>query len=102
MKEIKSLAHDIAEELEDAEHYARCAAEHMDSNREMASMYADLSRQELGHADKLHDQAVSLIRERNSSGETVPAAMQIVWDWEHEKMMRAKAKVLTLLDMVRA
>lgn len=30
----------------------------------------------------------------------MPTAMQIVWDWEHEKMMRAKAKVLTLLDML--
>lgn len=99
MKEIKSLAHDITEELEDAEHYAKCAAEHAD-DRELSSVYADLSRQELGHADRLHDQAVTLIREKKNSGDTVPTAMQIVWDWEHEKMMRAKAKVLTLLDMV--
>lgn len=101
MKEIKMIAENISEELEDAEKYAKCAAKYMDSDRELMSMFADLSRQELSHADKLHAQAVRLIHDQKSKGVEAPQAMMIVWEWEHEKMIRDKAKILAMLDMLK-
>lgn len=101
MKEIKMLAENIAEELEDAEKYAKCAVKHMETDRELMSAFSELSRQELAHADKLHTQAVRLINEQKSKGVVPPEAMMIVWEWEHEKMIRDKAKILAMLDMLK-
>lgn len=100
MKKIKMLAEQIEEELNDAEKYAACAAKFADDDRELSSMYADLSRQELTHADKLHAAAVRYIRQAKDSGANVPESMQIVWDWEHEKMVSHRARILALLDTV--
>ena len=58
MHEIRHLAEEIREELGDAEKYAREAVKHAE-DPETASTYADLSRQELGHANRLHEMAVS-------------------------------------------
>jgi hypothetical protein len=58
MHEIKHLAEGIREELDDAEKYAREAVKHAGEDPEDASTYADLSRQELGHANRLHEMAV--------------------------------------------
>nr|DAH39995.1 MAG TPA: NEUTROPHIL-ACTIVATING PROTEIN A, four-helix bundle, METAL TRANSPORT [Caudoviricetes sp.] len=100
MKKIKMLAEQIEEELNDAEKYATCAAKFADDDRELSAMYADLSRQELTHADKLHAAAVRYIRQAKDGGANVPESMQIVWDWEHEKMVSHRARILALLDMV--
>ena len=68
MHEIKHLAEEIREELDDAEKYAREAAKHTEDSPEDASTYADLSRQELGHANKLHEMAVRHIEKAKDAG----------------------------------
>ena len=100
MKEIRHIAEEIREELDDAEKYAREAVKHAEDSPEDASTYADLSRQELGHADKLHEMAARRIEKRRESGEPIPEAMHAVWDWEHERMMERTAHIKVLLSMV--
>lgn len=100
MKEIKHLAEEIGEELNDAEKYAREAARLSDSCPADAAVYADLSRQELGHADKLHEMATRRIEKKRESGAEVPPGMQAIWDWEHEKMLDRAAHVKSLLSMM--
>ena len=101
MEIIKCLAEYIEEELEDAEKYAKAALHHKDTDRELRQTFEDLARQELSHSDKLHAQAVRLINAKKSSGVTVPASMEIVWKWEHEKMIEKTAHVHRLLDMLK-
>ena len=101
MKEIKYIAERICEELEDAEGYAKHALKYKDTDREMSQALAELARQELSHSETLHHQAVRLIREQRDSGVTPPAAMQAVWDWEHERMIEKTAHIKHLIDMLR-
>lgn len=101
MKTIAELVENIREELEGAEQYAKKATQYKEQDHRIADMYATLSSQELSHVDALHTQAVRLIQEQRASGREVPAGMQAVWDWEHEKMVSNTAKVKMLLDMYR-
>lgn len=65
-----------------------------------ANTYADLSRQELGHANKLHEMAVRHIEKAKDAGLHPTEAMQAVWNWEHERMLDRTAHVKTLLSMM--
>lgn len=101
MKEIKWLAENIREELEDAEKYAKAALKHKDDNRPLSAALADLARQEIEHSEILHSHAVKIIRDKQAMGVETPVAMQAVWDWEHEHMIEHTAKVKHLIDMLR-
>ena len=102
MKVIKCLVEDIEEELEGAEHYAKKATEHKDDDRELADVYAKLANIELDHVNALHGQVVRIIKEwKATSGQEVPAAMQAVWDYEHERSIDKAAKIKTLLNMYK-
>ena len=54
MKEIKMLAEMIRSELDDAARYAKLAVQYKDTNRRLAEMFYDLSRQELEHSTIEH------------------------------------------------
>lgn len=99
MKEIRILAEQIRDELDVAEEYAREAAKLKESRPDDASGYADMAREELDHADTLHKMAVRAIDKAKEGGATAPAAMQAVWDWEHERMLDRVSKIKTLLSM---
>lgn len=93
---------DIEEELEGAEHYAKKATEHKDDDRELVDVYAKLANVELDHVNALHGQVVLIIKEwKVTSGQEAPAAMQAVWDYEHERSVDKAAKIKTLLDMYK-
>lgn len=99
MKIIKHLVEDIREELEGAEHYAKLATQYRDEDRGLADAYSKLAEAELGHVDALHAQVVRLIQEYKASNKgPVPAAMQAVWDWEHERMIDTITRVRALLS----
>lgn len=101
MKAIKEIVEDIRDELDGAKHYAEKAVKLRDTDMTASNTYAEMSRQELAHVDKLHGLAVKLINEQRASGATVPTAMQAVWDWEHENMIEHTARIKSLLDMAR-
>lgn len=99
MKEIKTIAEQIRDELDVAEEYAKEAAKLKETRSSDASSYADMARQELGHAETLHKMAVRLIEKETADGATVPAAMQAVWDWEHDRMIDRVGKVKSILSL---
>lgn len=101
MKEIKLLCENIREEMEDAEKYANLAIKYKDSERELAETFATLSKQEVGHAEALHEQVVRCIREYRSKHGEPPASMLAVYDWEHEHMIEDMAEVKRLHEFYR-
>lgn len=102
MKVIKCLVEDIAEELEGAEHYAKLATQYKDEDRELADTYAKLSGVELEHVSALHGQVVRVIKAwKATSGQETPAAMAVIWDYEHQRAVDKSAKIKILLDMYR-
>ena len=100
MVEIKDIVKSIKKELKDAERYAMLALKVKDTDRELAQGYADLARKELGDSDWLHNQAVRLIRAKRASGVEPPAAMQAVWDYEHEQTIEQTADVRRIIEEV--
>ena len=101
MKEIKWIAENIREELEDAEKYATAALKYKDTDWDLSQTLAGLAKQELTHSELLHNHAVKLIKEYREKNGPPPAAMAAVWDWEHEKMIEDTAHVKQLLEMYR-
>ena len=101
LKAIKDIVEDIREEIDGAMHYAKKAVAMKDTDKDASTAYADMARQELSHADRLHGLAVKAINAERAKGVEPPAAMQAVWDWEHEKMIDATARIRHLLDMVK-
>lgn len=47
------------------------------------------------------EKATRLINAKKSAGVTVPAFMEIIWSWEHSKMIKKTAHVHRLLDMMK-
>lgn len=93
MKEMKDLFEEIAEEIEGAEKYTKEALRLKDSDPERASMYMEMSKQELGHVEKLHHMAKRIVERYRSEGKEMPHGMETIYNWQHEKMMECVAKV---------
>lgn len=101
MKMLRNIVEDIHEELEGAKHYAMLAMEHKSTNRDAADKYAEMAKQEMSHAEKLHDMAVKHIEKHTVDGAAPPAAMKTIWDWEHEKLIECMGEVRALLDLYK-
>lgn len=101
MKILAEMVESIREELDDAEHYAKRAAQYKGTDDRVSSMYATMSSQELSHADMLHEQVVRLIQAQKETGHEPPAGMQHVWEWEHGRMIDRVAHVKVLLEAAR-
>lgn len=103
MERIGELARMIREEVRDAGKYARLALMAKDTGTLAdARTFAEISNQELGHADKLHDMAVGAIAQAKQGGKEPPEGMERVWDWEHERIIEDTAAVRNLLGMLNA
>lgn len=102
MKMIAEIVEDIREELDGAEHYAKKSTQYKDEDRELADVYAKLAGVELDHVNALHGQVVRIIKAWEAkSGEQPPAAMKVVFDWEHNKEIEKVKQIKILLDLYR-
>jgi len=78
MRKIEELFDNINEEYEDAGKYADLAVAYKASCPEVASVYAQLSQQELAHAEVLHAQLKRIV------GAMEPQHEGVIWYHEHE------------------
>lgn len=98
---IKNLSEMISEELEGAEHYAKCAIKHREDHPTLAKTMYDIATDEMRHVDLLHTEVVKIIKAyREKSGEP-PAAMMAVYEYLHEKQIEEAAEVKMLLAQYR-
>lgn len=98
MRIIKELSKRIKEELHDAESYAKMAIEHKAGYPDLAETYHRLAKEEIQHADALHERATAMIRKLGAERE-VPPAMREIWAWQHEEIIEEEAEVKRLLEM---
>ena len=98
MKIIKELAKRIKEELHDAEWYAKKAMEHKATAPDVAEAYHRLAKEEMAHANILHERVVMTIRKVPADKE-VPAAMREIWAWQHAEIVEEEAEVRRLIEM---
>ena len=97
MEIIKQLVTKIDDELEDAEKYIKCAYKVKDKYPQLAETYYTLSLEEMKHMTMLHDQVVKIINEFKKTNE-VPAGMQTLYDYVHEREIKWAAKIKAKQD----
>lgn len=97
MKIIQKISDMIDEEITDAWKYARCYQTYKEEDPELAKTFSMLATEELGHVDKLHVQAVRLIKLKKEETGDPPKWMEYVYNYLHERNIKRVAEVKALL-----
>lgn len=97
MKIIARIVDFIDDELEGAEHYAKCALEHKDEYPKLAAKLNELAGVEMGHVKILHAEVVRLIEEYRSKNGEPPKEMLAIYNYAHEKQIKKAALVKQMI-----
>ncbi len=90
---IKCLSELIEEELDDANKYIDLAMKWRKEEPDTADLFYELSTEEMGHSEKLHEEVTELIEEyRREHGEP-PKEMMVLWDYLHEKHIETATRI---------
>lgn len=92
MEIIRRISEKIDEELHDAEKYIKCAYRVKEEYPQLANTYYQLSLEEMKHVTMLHDSVVRIINDYKRENE-VPEAMQILYDYLHDRQIKWAAKI---------
>ena len=84
MKIIKELSHMIEDELDDAEKYIKAAIRVKGDDPELGKLFFDLSREEMGHMERLHNAVVKMIKTYRDAHGDPPAGMMEFYNYLHE------------------
>ena len=93
MKIIKCLADQIADELKDAEKYIELALKWKAEQPETADLFYELSKEELGHMERLHDAVQELIEKHREENGQPPRDMMTLYEYLHEKNIVAATEI---------
>lgn len=98
MKIIKELSKRIKEELHDSQWYAKAALENKTERLDLADTYHRLAKEEMAHANLLHEKVVAIIRKESTEREA-PPVMRELWAWQHEEIVEEEAETRRLIEM---
>ena len=85
MKIIKCISEKIEEELHDADAYIDLAMRWKSEEPDTADLFYELSVEEMGHMEKLHQEIAELIEEYRKEHGEPPKEMMVLYDYLHEK-----------------
>lgn len=100
MEIIKKISQKIDSELEDAESYIKCAYKVADEYPQLADTYYKLSLAEMEHVTMLHENVKSIINDYRQHNE-VPEAMEILYEYLHERQIKWAAKIKSKQEQFR-
>lgn len=101
MKIIEKLSDKIADELDDAEEYAKCALNYKEERPALAEVFYRIANEEITHMNLLHGQVVTIIDEyRKTKGEP-PEAMKTLYEILHRKHIEHAAAVKGMLSLYK-
>ena len=102
MKIIKCLSELIEEELNDADKYIDLAMRWKSEEPETADLFYELSTEEMGHMERLHNEVTKQINAyREKSGEP-PENMMTLYRYLHEKHIGEAMKIRVKQGMYKA
>lgn len=87
----------IEEELEGAEHYAKCALKDNENNPGLAKTFYEILLQEMEHVARLHAEVVKIIETYRKEHGEPPEAMLAVYEYVHEKQIN-KSNMVKMLQ----
>ena len=100
MTKIKKYVDEIAEELDSAKSYMEKALEYKASgNQTRYNKYKEMSMQELGHAQNLHEMAVQDIEQLKSVYPEIPSKMMDKWSKSHTDYVEKAAWIKQMQAM---
>lgn len=102
MKIIKCLSELIDEELSDAEKYIDLAVRWKQDEPDTADLFYELSTEEMGHVDKLHEEVVELIEEYRKTHGEPPKEMMVLYEYLHEKHIGHATQIRVKQGMYKA
>ena len=102
MKIIKCLSELIEEELEDSKKYIDLAMKWKTEEPDTADLFYELSIEEMGHVDKLHQEATELIDEYKKEHGEPPKDMMVLYDYLHEKHIGKATQIKVMQGMYKA
>lgn len=101
MKIIECLSDQIADEIESAEKYARCALEKKEAYPQLAETYYRIANEKLGHMGLLHTQVAAIIDAYRKDGNEPPEHMKMLYEILHRKHMEHAATVKGMLALYK-
>ena len=101
MKLIQRLSEKIGEEIHDAHCYVKMAMEYKDSYPDVARVLFQLSNEEMGHMNNLHDAVTGVIAEYRKTKGDPPVDMMAIYDYLHKQQIDKAAEVKTLQSMYK-
>lgn len=101
MKIIEQLSDKIADELDFAEAYAKCALMQKEERPSLAETYFRIASEKMGHVALLHGQVAAIIEEYRKAKGDPPEAMQALYNILHRKHIEQAATVKGMLALYK-
>ena len=102
MKIIKCLSELIEGELIDADKYIELAMRWKHDEPDTADLFYELSVEEMGHMDKLHEEVIELIDEYRKEHGEPPKDMMVLYEYLHEKHIGTATQIKVKQAMYKA
>ena len=102
MKIIKCLSEKIADELNDANDYIDLAMKWKNDEPDTADLFSELSLEEMGHMEKLHEEVAELIEEYRKENGEPPKEMMVLYDYLHEQHIKTATQIKVKQGMYKA
>ena len=102
MKIIKCLSEKIEEEISDARSYIELAMKWKTDEPDTAELFYELSVEEMGHMEKLHDEVAELIEEYRKEHGEPPKDMMVLYEYLHERHIAEATQIRVMQGMYKA
>lgn len=98
MRILKDMIDKAEDTMEEIEWYTEKALLLKQDKKQIADVYIKIAEIHISIYDMLHTQMVNLINEHKNAGHAVPAEMQAIWDYEHEKLVKHFAELKYMVE----
>ena len=98
MKIIKEIIAKMDDTLEEIEYYGKEAHHLRNEHKAIADKFIEIADVHINVYNTLHKGVVMLIEEERKKGVEVPKEMQIIWDYEHKKLIEEFNEAKFLVD----
>jgi ferritin len=102
MKIIKCLSEQIEDELRDAQKYIDLAMKWKTDEPDTADLFYELSVEEMGHMEKLHQEVSELIEDYRKEHGEPPKDMMVLYEYLHEKHIGTATQIKVKQGMYKA
>ena len=92
----------IEEELADADKYIDLAMRWKNEEPDTADLFYELSTEEMGHMEKLHEEVAELIEDYRKEHGEPPKEMMVLYEYLHEKHIGTATQIKIKQGMYKA